>query len=145
MPKFTFECPSCQLQFSRSLKQGLHTAHPCPSCQGEAPRVFEGFGFNFSQVAATGSPGNSGVAKHDYPTADQAVGSSADSRWGEINAREQVKAKVREVGGNRALIRRQGVEEGKTYVEYEAGNDTLIKGRKSLVQAINKQNSGGDQ
>lgn len=144
MPKFMFECPHCQLQFSRSLKQGLHTGHPCPSCQGEAPRVFEGFGFSFSQ-SATGSPGNSGVTKHDYPTSDQAVGSSAESRWKEIHAREQVKTKVREVGGNRALIRRQGVEEGKTFVEYEAGSETLIKGRKSLVQAINKQNSGEGQ
>jgi hypothetical protein len=141
MPKFTFECQSCQVQFHRNLKQGNHTDHPCPSCSGSAPRLYEGFGFGFNQ-APTASPGNTGVTKDDYPTADRAVGVSADVRWQEIAARDKVKSQVRDVGGNRALIRRQGVEEGKPFVEYEAGTKTLIDGRKELVKAINKRRDG---
>lgn len=142
MPRFTFEC-ACGVQFSKTLKMGTHETHPCPDCFSDAKRVFEGFGFGFA-VPPSAAPGNTGVAKHDYPTADQAVGSSADVRWQEITAREQVKKKVREHGGTHALIRRHGVEETKTFVEYEAGTKTLLDGRKKLVKAINKITKDGE-
>ncbi len=139
MPKFVFECAACQMQFERTLKMGEHPDHPCPSCQAPAPRVWmgQGFGFDFS-AQATGAPANTGVTKHDYPTADQAVGSSADARWREYKAREQVKGKVRQVGGDRALIRRNG--EG--YVEYEVGTKTLIDARKKLVKEADAKGWG---
>lgn len=78
MPKYTFECPGCQAQFTRTLKMGDHEAHPCPSCGTAAPRFWgsESFGFGFAP-SDSAAPGNSGVTKDDYPTADHAVGKSA--------------------------------------------------------------------
>ena len=139
MPKYTFECPACEVQFERTLKMDEHPTHPCPSCRGQAPRVWMGQGFGFDFAApANAAPANTGVAKHDYPTADQAVGSSADARWGEYNAREKVKGEVRKVGGNRALIRRNG----QNYVEYEAGTSNLLDARKKLVKEADAQGWG---
>jgi hypothetical protein len=109
---------------------GEHPTHTCPHCKDEAPRVFEGFGFNFAPGGS--APANSGVTKHDYPTGDQAVGMDADKRWAEYRAREQVKDKVREVGGNRALIR----ENGPDYVEYKAGGSQTVETRKKVSQEL---------
>lgn len=139
MPKYTFECSTCNTQFERTLKMGEHPTHPCPACQGPAPRVWMGQGFGFDFAASQKAPpANTGVTKHDYPTADQAVGSSADARWAEYNAREQVKGEVREVGGNRALIRKNG--EG--FVEYRAGSQNLIEARKKLVKEADAEGWG---
>lgn len=129
MPKYSFEC-ECGTQFSKTLKMGEHPTHECPNCEQEAPRVWEGFGFSFAPGGS--APANSGVAKHDYPTADYAVGRDADSRWAEYRARERVKDKVREVGGSRALIRKNGQD----YVEYTAGGSKLIEDRKKVNQEL---------
>lgn len=139
MPKFAFECGACQVQFERTLKMGEHVDHPCPACQQPAPRLWMGQGFAFDFAAPVASaPANTGVAKHDYPTADQAVGSSATSRWSEYTARAEVKDKVRTVGGHRALLRRNGQD----YVEYEAGTQKLLDTRKKLVKEA-EQNAWG--
>lgn len=142
MPKYAFQCPQCG-PFNRTLKIGNHQDHPCPVCHTTSPRVLAGQGFGFAFAQGGSAPANSGVSKHDYPTADQVVGSSADARWEQIQARDAVKKKVREVGGNRALIRREGAG----YVEYEAGTDSLIRQRKQLVAGANKaykeQGKGG--
>ena len=138
MPKYTFECQECSVRFTRTLKMGEHPTHPCPECKAKAPRVWngQGFGFDFS-VPATAAPGNTGVAKNDYPTADQAVGSSADKRWAEIDEREKVKAKVREKGGHRALRRQHGP--GNQYIEYQAGGQPLVDERKKVVEAARQR------
>lgn len=140
MPKFTFECHACLVEFSRTLKMGLHETHPCPECDDPAPRIFEGFGFGFAD-STTASPGNTGVSKNDYPTADQAVGSSADKRWEILQEREKVKSAVRSTSGERTLIRRNG----QNYVEYEAGSQNLVEGRKSLVRKVNALYSERDK
>lgn len=129
MPKFTFSC-RCKLTFTRNLPLGDHKTHTCPACSQQATRVLEGFGFNFSQGGK--APGNSGVAKHDYPTADQVVGSDADKRWDIYNEREKVKQKVRKVGGHRALIRRNG----ENHIEYVAGNQSLVEDRKKVTSEL---------
>jgi putative FmdB family regulatory protein len=129
VPKFSFEC-SCGVNFTRTLKMGDHKTHECPQCKESAPRVFEGFGFAFAQGG--GAPANSGVTKHDYPTDDYVVGSSADKRWAEYREREKVKAEVRKVGGNRALIRKNGAD----FIEYQAGSDQTIAGRKKVRDEI---------
>lgn len=129
MPKYRFDC-SCGLSFQRTLKMGEHPTHACPACKGDAPRVFEGFGFNFAQGGS--APANSGVTKHDYPTADQVVGSDADQRWAEYREREKVKTRVREVGGNRALIRKNGQD----FVEYQAGNQATVETRKRVSKEL---------
>jgi len=126
MPKYSFEC-SCGLSFTRTLKMGEYPVQECPKCREAAPRVFEGFGFAFAQGASQ-APANSGVSKHDYPTADQAVGASADKRWAEYQDRERVKTQVREKGGSRALIRKHGAN----YIEYQAGGQQVIDGRKKV-------------
>jgi putative FmdB family regulatory protein len=137
MPKYVFECSACNTRFSRTLKMEEHPTHTCPSCQGQAPRLWDGqgFGFDFAEGSA---PGNSGVSKQDHPTADQAVGRSSDERWGEIHARDEVKDKVGEMGETHALIRRHGHEEGQPYIEYEAGTPELIKGRKRIGKQIDQ-------
>lgn len=109
---------------------GEHKNHECPNCQEAAPRVFESFGFSFAQ--GSGPPANSGVTKHDYPTDDHVVGVSADKRWAEYAAREKVKSEVRKTGGNRALIRKNGTD----YIEYEAGGQRTIEGRKKVRDEI---------
>jgi len=133
MPRYTFECVHCNARFTKTLKTGEHPTHGCPECGEEAPRLFEGQGFGFG-FAEGGQPGNSGVSKHDNPTADQAVGQSAEARWGELEARKKVKDKVREVGDTHALIRRNG--DG--YVEYEAGGDPVLEKRRKLVKDGNE-------
>jgi len=134
MPKYTFECPGCQTQFTRTLKMGGHEDHLCPSCGTSAPRFWGGQGFGFGFAEGSGAPGNTGVTKDDYPTADQAVGKSAQGRWQEQAARAQVKDKVREVGDTHALIRRHVTEEGKPAVEYEVGGEKVLKTRRKLVK-----------
>lgn len=129
MPKYSFEC-DCGLNFTRTLKMGDHPTHECPQCSEDAPRVFEGFGFNFAPGGS--APGNSGVSKHDYPTDDQVVGSDADKRWALYRERERVKDEVRRVGGERALIRKNG----QGYVEYQAGGKQTIDTRKKVSQEI---------
>jgi hypothetical protein len=129
MPKFTFEC-KCGLSFTRVLPLGNHKTYLCPSCKEEAPRVLESFGFNFAEGGK--APGNSGVSKHDYPSADQVVGSDADKRWGIYNEREKVKKQVRQVGGHRALVRKNGSE----YIEYSAGNQGLVEDRKKTATEL---------
>lgn len=142
MPKYTFECKSCNARFTRNLKMDDHQSHACPSCGGDAPRFWEGqgFGFDFEQGK---TPGNSGVSKHDNPTADQAVGSSAEQRWGEYQARTKVKEKVREVGKTHALTRRNGIEKGKPFVEYGAGGDAVLEHRRQFVKEGNKLGEDG--
>jgi hypothetical protein len=88
----------------------------------------QGFGFNFA-ASATSAPANTGVAKNDYPTADQIVGAHAEARWGVYNKREEVKQKVRAVGGTQKLQRRME----KDFIEYQAGSEDLVKTRKKLV------------
>lgn len=127
MPTYNFECHSCNLVFKRNLKMEAYESFVCPKCGEAAPRVFDGFGFNFAQGGS--APANSGVAKHDYPTADYAVGSDADKRWEEYSAKEVVKNKVRQVGGSHALVR-TGT---KDYIEYSpAGEATLTKRRRFI-------------
>jgi hypothetical protein len=134
MPKYTFEC-DCNLRFVRTLKIGQHISHVCPDCGQEALRVWEGFAFEFSRDGK--SPANSGVSKHDYPTADIAVGVDAEARWSLNREREKVKDKVRKEGGHRALIRRHVGKE----IEYASGSDILIAHRKKIWGEVLKLES----
>jgi len=134
MPRYTFECVDCHTRFTKSLKMGDHPSYGCPECGSEAPRLWNGESFGFDFSVEGNSPGNSGVTKHDYPSADQAVGRSSEVRWQEIRARDAVKEKVREKGGTHALIRRNGTD----YIEYEAGGETVIKRRRNLVKMGNE-------
>lgn len=136
MPKYVFECPDCDLQFSRSLKMGEHPHHSCPNCGSQAERQWKGNGFGFG-FAEGKTPGNSGVTKDDYPTADHAVGKSADRRWIEVTEREKAKEKVREASGHRALNRTHGP--GNKHIEYKAGGEALVKVRKKLADGVNKR------
>jgi putative FmdB family regulatory protein len=136
MPKYDFECPECNLQFTRALKMGEHPEHVCPNCGSMAPRQWNGNGFGFD-FAEGKTPGNSGVSKQDNPTADQAVGRSAEKRWAEYDEREKVKEKVREVGGHRALHRAHGP--GNTHIEYTAAGEGVVKARKQLAGEVNER------
>lgn len=130
MPHYVFECPVCNVRFERTLKMGEHTTHPCPSCQDAAPQVIDTeFGFAFAQGA--GAPANSGVHDHDYPTADKAVGRSAEERWGLIQRRETVKNEARKEGGTHALIRHTG----RDYIDYEPMSDIGRNARRKLAKA----------
>ncbi len=130
MPQYTFECQTCNLRFSRLLKMENHTIHECPNCKDEAPRVIEGFAFQFEK--GTGAPGNSGVHADDYPTADKAVGRSADERWALMNARNKVKDEARKMGGTHALIRHTGPD----YIDYEPMNPAGIDARRELARGM---------
>lgn len=130
MPKYVFECQDCNLRFERNLKMdGDNTTHACPKCDDPAPQVIEGFAFGFTDPPGAATA-NTGVHKHDYPTADIAVGRSADSRWAEIHEREKVKAEARKQGGTDALIRHNSKE----YIDYEPMSDVGRKAHYSLAE-----------
>jgi len=133
MPKYTFECPSCNVRFSRTLKMGVHSTHECPSCKDDAPRIWEGQGFGFDFATTEGTRNaNSGVTKHDYPTADVAVGMSAEVRWKEIQEREALKRKVRQGGGRQALRRQDAPDH--TYIDYSSVTPEQNTARKGLIE-----------
>jgi len=132
MAKYTFECNECNLEFERTLKMGTNLTHPCPSCNEDAYRVWDGdlsFGFKGN---STGGTANTGVHSDDYPTADKLVGKDADLRWAEVNEREKVKAEARRQGGTRSLIRRTSKE----YIDYEPMTKTGMEARKGLSNAV---------
>jgi putative FmdB family regulatory protein len=130
MPQYTFECPVCDVRFTRVLKMENHLSHECPSCKEPAPRVLEGFGFQFAQAGT--APANSGVHDHDYPTADKAVGRSADARWSVFAEREKVKAAARQQGGTHALIRHTLPEA----VGYEPMTPAGVDARRELAKGM---------
>jgi putative FmdB family regulatory protein len=145
VPNYTFECPTCDLRFTRTLKMDNYTTFACPNCSEMAARVLEGFAFQFEQA---GEPGNSGVHDHDYPTADKAVGRSANERWALLRDRDKVKNEARRVGGTHALIRHTGPD----YIDYEpmnpAGIDArreLAKGLMSTIRELRTRKEGGSQ
>lgn len=112
---------------------GEHSTHECPSCKEAAPRLWDGqgFGFDFAQTSGT-HIANSGVTKHDYPTADIAVGMSADARWQEITAREEVKRKVRQTTKKVALVRKDAPDH--SYIDYESVTPERNEARKRLIE-----------
>lgn len=131
MPQYSFFCGACSLQFKRRLKIGPHPTHACPSCAKGVPRQWEGqgFGFDFAQTAGS-AQANSGVTKHDYPTADEVVGRSADAQWQVIHARNVAKGKIRDRGV--ALARRDAVSDGQAVTEYTTMNQGSFDARKRL-------------
>lgn len=139
MPKYSFECQECQVRFERNLKMGEHTTHPCPSCKDPAPRLFDGEGFAFGFGQGGTAVANSGVHDHDYPTADKAVGRSAEARWDLISKRDQVKNEARKQGGTHALIRHTG----DSYIDYEPMSQTGRDARKALAKAALKASKDG--
>jgi putative FmdB family regulatory protein len=124
MPNYEFECQECNTRFTRNLKMAEHAIHPCPKCEAEAPRLWEGFGGHKFESNGSSAVANTGVHTEDYPTADRAVGRSADDRREVMEARDKVKNEVRGKAGTHALIRTQG--EG--YTEYTPMTD---KGREA--------------
>lgn len=110
---------------------GVHPTCACPSCKRGAPRQWEGqgFGFGFQETAGT-AQGNSGVSKHDYPTADNVVGRSADAQWQMIHARNAAKAKIRDQGVG--LARRDQLENGRVVSEYTSLSGGEFAARKRL-------------
>lgn len=130
MPKYIFEC-QCGLRFDRTLKMGLHPTHGCPSCREEAPRIFSGvdFGFAFAANANAVSP-NTGVHDLDHPSADKAVGRSADNRWQTYHNRASIKDKVRKVAGVQQLAR----VDGDGYTDYTSMTPGQRVARRDLVK-----------
>lgn len=137
MPRYVFDCQTegCNLRFERTLKMGDHPNHPCPQCKTDAPRVLdqEGFAFAFAQPEKA-APGNTGVHKDDYPTADHAIGKDAEARWGSYQEQAKVKAIAREKGETHALIRHQG----KDFIDYEPMTDAGLSARKNLAKQAMK-------
>jgi putative FmdB family regulatory protein len=130
MPKYIFECQSCTTRFERILKIGDHPTHTCPSCKGGAPRLFSGNGFGMSfKSPPTAAPSNTGVHSEDYASADKIVGRSAEQRWQTYRDRDQVKKKVRAVGGHQALSRL----DGDGFTEYAAMASEERGAREKLV------------
>jgi len=133
MPQYTFRCNACNLQFKRRLAMGVHATCACPSCKQGAPREWEGqgFGFGFQETAAT-AQGNSGVAKHDYPTADNIVGRSAEAQWNIIHRRNAAKDKIRGTGVG--LARRDHKAGDQVVTEYATLSQGGFEARKQLEE-----------
>ncbi len=134
MPKYEFECESCNVGFERNLKMGDHLTHPCPSCGEESHRVWDenslaSFSFKGGQ---SGSTANTGVHAEDYPTADRAVGRDAEARWGEIHEREKVKQEARKMGDTHALIRHNS----RDFIDYEPMTQTGRQARRKLADSV---------
>ena len=134
MPKYSFECQECEVRFERTLKIGEHTDHPCPSCKDPAPRLFDGQGLSFAFGEGGSAAANSGVHDHDYPTADKAVGRSAEERWEHLSLRDQVKNEARKQGDTPALIRHTSDK----HIDYEPMSLTGRDARRKLAKAALK-------
>lgn len=135
MPQYTFFCAACSLQFKRRLAMGVHPTCLCPGCKKAAARQWEGQGFGFGFEATAGTAlGNSGVTTHDYPTADNIVGRSAEAQWGLIHARNAAKDKIR--GNGVGLSRRDQVENGEVVSEYVTLSPGTFEARKRLEGAF---------
>jgi putative FmdB family regulatory protein len=133
VPKYVFECQTCEVRFERNLKMDNHTTHECPSCHDQAPRVLDGQGFAFQFDQAAGAPpGNSGVHANDYPTADKAVGRSAEERWALLRERDKVKEAARKQAGTHALIRHTAPD----YIDYEPMNPAGLDAHRKLAKAV---------
>lgn len=130
MPKYMFECQGCSTRFERTLKMGDYTTHECPGCKDQAPRVLDGESFAFAFAQGAGAPANSGVHDHDYPSADKAVGRSAEQRWALLKERDKVKEAARKQGETHALIRHTGPD----YIDYEPMSDVGLNGRRRLAK-----------
>jgi putative FmdB family regulatory protein len=131
MPQYTFYCEPCNLEFKKKLSMGEHPKHKCPACRGDAGRHMEGFGFDFAPAAGT-AQANSGVSKHDYPTADNIVGRSAEERWQIMDARNKAKRKLRTETGAVALSRKDFVGKDGQVSEYTTLGQTQFDARKQL-------------
>lgn len=127
MPQYTFFCEACSLQFKRRMKMGSYQEASCPECRASAPRQWEGQALthNFAPVPGT-AKANSGVAQHDYPTADNLVGRSAEMRWSDQIRRNKAKSQIRDQGV--ALARR---DEG-SVSEYKVLSQSEFDARKKL-------------
>jgi putative FmdB family regulatory protein len=135
MPKYVFECKSCSVRFDRILKIGDYLVYPCPSCKEDAQRVFSGNGFGFGFSAPSGSAiANTGVHDNDYPTADKAVGRSAEQKWGIYNERNAIKSKVRKEGNSYALTRIDGNDD----IKYSVMSRKRVKERKEIINYADK-------
>jgi putative FmdB family regulatory protein len=131
MPQYTFYCEPCSLQFKRRLAMGDHPEHKCPSCKGLAGRRWDGQSLSHSFAASAGTAlANSGVSQHDYPTADNIVGRSAEMRWAEQHKRNAAKAQIRDQGV--ALARKDTSEGGERVSEYQALGQAQFEARKKL-------------
>lgn len=131
MPQYMFFCTPCNLVFKRRLSMGEHSEHACPACKKSAPRKWDGQPLSHSFSATPGTAvSNSGVSQHDYPTADNIVGRSAEARWAKQWERNSIKNKVRDKGV--ALARRDLVEDGKVVSEYTALGQPQFDARKKL-------------
>lgn len=93
-----------------------------------ASRLFDRFGFQF-QAGKGAAEANTGVHKHDYPTADQAIGRSAEARWATYVERDKVKQRARELGGTGALAR----VDGDGYTDYSPMAPAAREARAKLV------------
>lgn len=132
MPKYTFVCDECVVEFDRTLKMSNHLTHPCPQCGDAAVRVWENSGLSFGFAeSANASPANTGVHKEDYPTADHMIGKDAEKRWGMIHEREKAKAEFRAKEGTHALIR-HGAD---NHIDYEPMTPTGLNARRRLAKA----------
>lgn len=110
---------------------GDHLSHKCPSCKGESPRKWDGQALSHSFAASAGTAkANSGVSQHDYPTADNIVGRSAEMRWSEQHRRNDAKSQIRDKGV--ALARKDSVEAGQRVSEYHALDQPKFEARKKL-------------
>jgi putative FmdB family regulatory protein len=131
MPTYTFECEECNVEFERALKMDVHLTHECPSCSGQATRMWDAdaLSFAFKGVQA-GATANTGVHADDYPTADRVVGKDAEARWAEIHERNRVKDAARAAGGTHALIRHNH----RDYIDYEPMTDGGRTARRNLTK-----------
>lgn len=139
MPRYTFECATCAVRFDRTLKIGDHATHPCPECTEAAPRVMEGFAFQFA--AGAGAPGNSGVHDHDYPTADKIVGRDADVRREVDAARNKAKTDLRKQAGTSGLSR---INHSDGSIEYAAMPKPAVEARRKVADDAVKLFGGGN-
>ena len=108
---------------------GEHLQHECPRCQSDADRVWAGLGGHSFAAAGGGATANSGVHEQDYPTADKAVGRSADELWELNHERAKVKKAARESVGKPALIR----TDGEGYSDYSHLPDPQLQVRRTVA------------
>ena len=141
MPSYEYRCEPCEVVFEELLLQredvkAYAKEHPCPKCGESASRVLSRTNFQFKGISE-GDPtrrGSSGSHDLDYPSADKAVGRSANRKWKEYDRKFAARAEARkELGTNAVSVAPDGsvsATDSATLKAREAGINTWQKALK---------------
>ena len=95
MPTYSFQCPSCGLQFQKRVSVSKSKDMTCISCGSEVEKLVpENISVSFTgNTDGSLLPQNTGVSSTDY-NADRIIGEGAAKLWKQISDRNAMKHQI---------------------------------------------------